>query len=95
MIIEHCDTNPKNIELFIDGKFMEIDREELFAFVQANDLDAWVDDFPSPYFPDGHGQITGRFSEDEYFSLPFEKIKNDILQFLNKNKNDDTTEDSK
>lgn len=62
-----------------------IDQEKFWLFVKENALNTWVSDwFDSA--TSSHMQDSGKYSEEEYFDLPYEEIKKDIIKFLNPKK---------
>jgi len=55
-------------------------------WITENNYNDWVSDFYSPAQHDGHGQETGTYTKEEYFNLPYETIKKDLIQYLQKPK---------
>jgi hypothetical protein len=66
--------DPENFNIIIDS---------FWKFVQKEELNSFVEDFYDSKEPDGHGQISGELSKDEYFSkFSTETIKKDLRKFL-------------
>ena len=83
MKIEYIDEDDIVIEILVDDEALVIKKVKLFKFIRDNELNAWVLDFYDPHESDRHGQETGEYSIEEYFTLDFDsKIKNDIMKFL-------------
>lgn len=61
---------------------IDIDVEEFKAYAQKEEAFNWCMDYNDPSKVDGHGQITGTMTWDEYCDLPEEAICNDLAKFL-------------
>ncbi len=81
--MDYCDSDESIIEIYYNEEFIQVDKINLFKYVQDNDLNYWIDNFFDPKESDA-GERTGYHSFEQYFNLPFDSIKDDILQFIKK-----------
>lgn len=72
------------IEVFSSELYNEItiDKGDFFRWVRNKELNKWCHDYNDPGEPDGHGQKTGEYSFDEYYNLPYETIKKDLIKYI-------------
>ena len=52
----------------LNGDDFELDIEDFWTFVVNHELNHFCYDFPDPSQADGHGQITGTYTLEEYLS---------------------------
>lgn len=64
----------------------DIEVEEFWKFVQANDLNAYCTDFYDSNENDRHGQEVGYFEMDEYLDYDYKSVKIDLDFFISKTK---------
>ena len=71
------------IYIFIhDGKDFDIDIQSFWRYIKQNDMNNWLVDYHDATQHDGHGQVSGTYSFDEYFDLTYETIKADLEKYL-------------
>lgn len=72
-----------------DESSTDISLSKFWAWVKHYELNEWVHNYFNPAEPDGHRQDTGFHSFEEYFALPYQKLKADIEAYLLKRKKTD------
>lgn len=64
------------------GDELDLDLQEFWKFLKSNDMISYCRDFYDASQNDGHGQIEGKYSFEDYFELPYEVIKKDLAQYI-------------
>jgi hypothetical protein len=68
--------------LSIIGDEIDLDLQDFWKFLNDKDMISYSSDFFDASQNDGHGQIEGDYSFEEYFHLPYEVIKKDLAKYI-------------
>lgn len=75
------DKRSGTIELYTGDDTHVISSDNFYDWVLNEGLADYCIDFQSPAESDGHGQIEGTHTKDEYFSLPHNIILDDLKKY--------------
>lgn len=64
------------------GDELDLDLQDFWKFLKSNDMISYCRDFFDSSQNDGHGQVQGKYSFEDYFDLPYEVIKKDLAKYI-------------
>jgi hypothetical protein len=70
-----------SIFLIIDEQ-IDLDIQDFWKFLKEKNMLGYCADFFDASQSDGHGQTEGDYSFEDYFDLPYDKIKKDLAVYI-------------
>ena len=67
---------------FEDESTIDIDIQDFWDFIKSRELNHYTLDYFNPQEADGHSQELGKYSYDEYFSIPYQNIHADLVKYF-------------
>lgn len=65
-----------------DETYFDIIASDYWKWIKDNRMNHYCNDYYEPREYDGHGQVVGKYSMEEYFNLPYSEIKQDLSKYL-------------